>query len=343
MWVYPDEKLSRCLGIIDFTKYHVSIHPNSLPDNEIFHKELPIRTRRRGLTKESEVLPTRSEYFIFAKTPVEKEDWFLAFLKAARTKKGRSGVEVERNATDFDHAAIYQLIRTIHSDEHHLQTQWLNAFLGRVFLGIYKTQVIKDYFIRKIVLKSSKVKKPSFLGDITVRDLHVGNSMPTVTNPKLIDLQPNGEMTAEFCIDYSGGFSVEVETEATISMTARLKPLKVNLVLAVTLKKLSGRMHLKIKPPPTNRFWLGFCEDPVMSLNIEPIVSDKQLKFAMVIQAIERRIHDMVHEALVLPNMDDYPFFPSHGTGGIFDNSTETKEPFQQQSHGPSVDSLGND
>ncbi|KAK9761042.1 hypothetical protein K7432_014367 [Basidiobolus ranarum] len=334
MWLYPDEKLQKCLGIIDFAKYTVSIYPNFLPDNEIFHKDLPIRVRKRGLTTEEGNLPPRSEYFIFAKTPVEKEDWFLAFLRASRTRKSRNGTEMEKNATDFDHAAIYQLIRTVHSDEHHLQTQWLNAFLGRVFLSIYKTQAIKDYFIRKIVLKSSKVKKPSFLGDITVRDLHVGDSMPTVTNPKLIDLQPNGEMTAEFCIDYSGGFSVEVETEATISVTARLKPLKVNLVLAVTLKKLSGRMHLKVKPPPTNRFWLGFCEDPDMSLNIEPIVSDKQLKFGMVIQAIERRIHDMVHEALVLPNMDDYPFFPSHGTGGIFDDAPEPEPKVSHQESG---------
>ncbi|ORY04341.1 hypothetical protein K493DRAFT_205907, partial [Basidiobolus meristosporus CBS 931.73] len=295
-------------------KYDVSIYPTSLPDNEVFHKDLPIQLKLR-----TEEVNAHSEYFVFAKTPVEKEDWFLGFLRASRIGQNSQESKVERNATDFDHAAIYHLIRTVHSDEHHLQTQWLNAFLGRLFLSIYKTQSIKDYFIRKIVLKSSKVKKPSFLGDIAVRDLHVGDSMPTITNPKLLDLQPNGEMTAEFCIDYTGGFSVEVETEAIISVTARLKPLKVNLVLAVTLKKLSGKMHLKVKPPPTNRFWLGFCEDPVMSLNIEPIVSDKQLKFGMIIQAIERRIHDMIHEALVLPNMDDYPFFPSHGTGGIFD------------------------
>ncbi|KAK9768450.1 hypothetical protein K7432_000926 [Basidiobolus ranarum] len=330
MWLYTDESLLKCLGIIDLTKYEVSIFPASLPDNEVFHKDLPIQLKKRRLTNENENILPRSEYYIFSKTPVEKEDWYLGLLKASRIKKNPSEPGIERNTTDFDHAAIYQLIRTVHSDEHHLQTQWLNAFLGRIFLSIYKTQSIKDYFIRKIVLKSSKVKKPSFLGDIAVRDLHVGDSMPTITNPKLLDLQPNGEMTAEFCINYVGGFSVEVETEAIISVTARLKPLKVNLVLAVTLKNLSGRMHLKVKPPPTNRFWLGFCEDPVMSLNIEPIVSDKQLKFGMVIQAIERRIHDMIHEALVLPNMDDYPFFPSHGTGGIFDDAAEPKESEQE-------------
>ncbi|KAI0240100.1 hypothetical protein L0F63_000973, partial [Massospora cicadina] len=78
------------------------------------------------------------------------------------------------------------------------------------------------------------------------------------------------------------------------------------------------KILLRIKPPPTNRFWIGFYEMPKMSLSIEPMVSDTQIKSTMIIQAIERRIFEMVKEAVVLPNMDDFCFFPSFGTGGIF-------------------------
>ena len=38
-----------------------------------------------------------------------------------------------------------------------------------------------------------------------------------------------------------------------------------------------------------------------------------------MVQIIESKIINSFQESLVLPNMEDLPFFPSAGTGGIFD------------------------
>src|SRR5690348_14756192 len=40
-----------------------------------------------------------------------------------------------QDSTLFDKSAMNTLIRTIHSNEHQFQAAWLNALLGRIFLG----------------------------------------------------------------------------------------------------------------------------------------------------------------------------------------------------------------
>ncbi|KAJ1924322.1 hypothetical protein IWQ60_005278 [Tieghemiomyces parasiticus] len=350
LFLYTGEEQIECRGVIIMPMHTVSIHPPLLPDNEVFHKERPILLAKKAPlaasnSKEAALAANgdataagdtlRNSYFVYADTPVVKEDWYFALRRAARLRGEISEPEgVVRGSappvstssaastldrTELDPQALHDLQRTVHSNENHIQTQWLNAVMGRVFLSVYRTEMVKQHFINKIRLKITKLKKPSFLGDIAVRDLNVGESVPYITNPRLLGLKDDGELTAEMYLHYSGGFSCEIQTEVQLSVAARLKSLRVPVVLAVVLKGLTGKLLLKIKPAPTNRFWIGFYETPAMDLHIEPVVSDKQVKFGMVIQAIERRIYDMVNENLVLPNMDDTPFFPSQGMGGIFE------------------------
>lgn len=234
-----------------------------------------------------------------------------------------------QDKAQFDPEAIQNHIRIIHSDKHHEHTRWFNSFLGRIFLGVYKTKKIEEIFIQKITRKTLKLKRPSFLGEIKVRSFQVGHSIPYITRTKLHELAPNGELSSEFHLSYRGGVRVEIEVDVGLGL-ATLKPVKVTIVLAVLVKSISGMMTLKIKAPPTNRFWIGFQEPPEMDIVIEPIVADKAIKLNMVLTAIESKIREAMVEAIVLPNMDDTPFFNSHGTGGIFegdeDISAETAE-----------------
>ena len=187
---------------------------------------------------------------------------------------------------------------------------------------MYKTQKIRDIFIQKITRKTLKLKRPSFLGEIKVRSFDVGHSIPYITRTRLHELALNGELTAEFHLAYRGGVRVEIEVDVGIGL-ASLKPVKVTIVLAVLVKAISGMMTLKIKAPPTNRFWIGFQEAPTMDIVIEPIVADKAIKLNMVLSAIEAKIREAMVEAIVLPNMDDYPFFDSKGAGGIFEGDED--------------------
>jgi hypothetical protein len=60
----------------------------------------------------------------------------------------------------------------------------------------------------------------SFLGDILVKDVDLGNSIPVLTNPKLVNVAPDGDMDIEVDISYTGGIRIEVGTNAMISVPA---------------------------------------------------------------------------------------------------------------------------
>lgn len=194
----------------------------------------------------------------------------------------------------FEQAHMFSLIQTIHSSDAQLQTRWLNALIGRIFLGIYQTRHMEELCIKKITKKIARVNRPAFLSDIKVQRVVVGTQAPVFTQPRLKELSAAGEFSADVNITYNGGFRIEIATVATLQLGSRFKPRQVNLSMAVTIKKLEGKLLLKIKKPPSNRLWFGFYETPAMDLTIEPIVSSRQITYTMVLRAIESRIRDAV-------------------------------------------------
>ncbi|CAO3643472.1 unnamed protein product [Mucor fragilis] len=266
----------------------------------------------------SPYLTTHNELFITCARPVDKEDWYFGLL-AATQMMAESFSHVEMmDMTHFDASAMQTLISTVQQDAEYREVQWLNAILGRLFLGLYKTDDTRRYLQDKISKKAKKIKRPGFLGDIVVQSVDVGDSIPFVTQPKLLSLTPEGDLEAEATIHYAGGLRVVIQTDFTWTYSSLMKPIRVPLVLSVMLKKLSGKFLVKVKPPPTNRCWIGFYEMPDMEWEIQPIVSDKQIRLSMVTNAIQSKIREFIMENIVLPNMDDFPFCPSGGHGGIF-------------------------
>ncbi|KAK9679311.1 hypothetical protein K7432_016324 [Basidiobolus ranarum] len=323
--LYADEKMLERQGVITLSFYNVSLYPSHLPDNEVFLPELPIRLKKK-VVEDSTTEDAKSDYYIFINTLIEKEDWFFALCRASRLKQwGTAHTLFDENPANFEPTAMLLLIEKVHSDEHHRQTRWLNAFIGRIFLAIYKTQAIKDFVTHRILLKCSKIPRPSFIKELTVKDLLLGDNVPSVTHPKLIDLNALGEMSAEFRVHYSGGFAIEIETALNITMPPFINSLTIPVKFVVRVKSLKGRMLLKIKPPPTNRLWLGFIDDPNISFDIVPIISGKVIQSKVILKIIESQIRTVLREVMVLPNMDDTEFFPSEGLGGIFNSAVITK------------------
>ncbi|CEG74330.1 hypothetical protein RMATCC62417_09566 [Rhizopus microsporus] len=255
--------------------------------------------------------------------------------------------------TQFDQSAMNHLISTVHSDPEQFELQWLNALLGRLFLGIYKTERTQNFFYQKILTKVAKLnaRRPSFLEEITVRSVDGGHGAPYITQPRLVHLSPQGEYTSEMNVLYDGGFRVELETVLKWTYSDRLPPIRIDLVLAITLKSIQGKMMVKIKEPPTNRVWYGFYQNPKIDWIIEPqgkmmvkikepptnrvwygfyqnpkidwiiepVVWEKRIGYSVVSKAIKSKIEEIFRETLVLPNMDDIVFFAADGAGGIFD------------------------
>ena len=189
---------------------------------------------------------------------------------------------------------MISLIHSIHSTDAQLQTRWLNALIGRIFLGVYETKQMEEICIMKITKKIARINRPAFLSDIKVQKVMVGTQTPIFTQPRLKELSAAGELTGDVNVTYNGGFRIEIATVATLQLGSRFKPRQVSLSLAVTIQRLEGKLMLKIKKPPTNRIWVGFYETPVMDLTIEPIVSSRQITYTMVLRAIESRIRDAV-------------------------------------------------
>ncbi|KAI9283347.1 putative integral membrane protein conserved region-domain-containing protein [Sporodiniella umbellata] len=318
LFCYESEKMGKVTRILPIQDYTVSLYP----ENQAEHRHY-IRSSTVQLVHEEEIL------YLNCQRKTDKEDWYFGLLEAHRMMDASpdEAQYVMMDNTHFDARALEELIFRVHSTPSQRETGWLNAILGRVFLGVYKTETFKDYLKRKINKKINK-KRPSFLDEITVRQVDLGQSVPALTNPKLSSLTPEGEVIVDAMLDYHGGLTIHIQTVLHWAYSSRLKPIRVPLVLAVQLKRLTGRLMFKIKAPPTNRYWVAFHEMPDMEWKTTPVVADKQITLSIVTNAIESRIREVMAETFVLPNMDDTPFWPSEGKGGVFEKPIEdTSEP----------------
>jgi hypothetical protein len=312
LYLYDSEKQLDCKGVINLGHHTVQMHPPGLQDYELYSK--PHLIKLSG---------NEGDYYINCHKCIDKEDWYFSFLRASKSTLPRG--EIQHDKTHFDQTAMNHLITMVHSDEHHFQTQWLNAILGRIFFGVYRTEDIKDALYKKVITKLDKInaKRPPFLGEITVRSVDPGHALPRFTQPKLLGLSPTGELTAEAHMHYDGGFRIEIETVLKWKYSDRLRPLTMDLVLGITLKEIEGKLLIKIKEPPTNRFWYAFYECPKMEWKVEPVVWEKRVGYSVVVKAIEQKIQEFIMETMVLPHFDDITFFPTNGVGGIFEKSVD--------------------
>ncbi|KAF7726800.1 hypothetical protein EC973_008401 [Apophysomyces ossiformis] len=290
-------------------------------DNGREIKQMEAAVPAPELPKEQEpeiTLKLEQPLYLFCARAVEKEDWYLALNEACRLMSNSEDYVEMMDSTLFDQWAMDALLRTVQHNEEQREMQWLNALLGRVFLGMYKTDTVRKIVENRLAKKVKKMKRPAFLEEIHVQHVDIGHAVPCITKPKLQSLSPEGHLVIEADMEYSGHLSVVIETNLNWSYSMRRKPIRVGLVLSIKLKSISGKLVFMIKAPPSNRYWIAFQEMPRMELEITPVVSDKQIKLSMVTNAIEAKIREFMVENIVLPNMDDIPFCNTGGKGGIF-------------------------
>ncbi|OAD04127.1 hypothetical protein MUCCIDRAFT_37277, partial [Mucor lusitanicus CBS 277.49] len=332
LYLYDSELQLDCKSIINVSNHHVQIYPHGLKDHELYSKSSRIQLKKK---KSSSIYLENQQnecYYLHCHRCVDKEDWYIALLRASKleltsSQHGEPPIkDLQKsleNSTHFDQDAMNHLISTIHSDPSHFELQWFNALLGRIFLGIYKTDRSRLFFYNKILKKIDKLnaRRPPFLEEITLRSVDGGHAAPQITQPRFIHLSPQGEYTGDVQLFYDGHFRVELETVLKWKYSDRLPPIRIDLVLAITLKSIEGKMMIKIKEPPTNRAWMGFYKKPKMEWIVEPVVWEKRIGYSVVSKAIQAKIEEIFGETMVLPNMDDVVFFQTEGGslgGGIF-------------------------
>ena len=321
LMLYDDSEQVEVRHVISLAHHDVSVYGggNEIPEGELWIKRNAICLSRKEIT--SNTGTSSLPFFFFSENCSDKEDFYFALLQSQ--ENNAENANPPPLAQHFEVGHIISLVQRLHSSEEQLQTRWINALVGRLFLGIYRTEEAEDFIRTKIIKKIARVKKPAFLSGIILQRIDLGDAAPFITNPRLKDLTVEGDCCVEADVKYGGGFRIEIAATARIDLGTRFKAREVNLILAVVIKKLQGHLLVRFKPPPSNRVWLAFETMPLLEMSIEPIVSSRQITYGIILRAIESRIREVLAETIVLPYWDDSPFINTmkhHFRGGIWLN-----------------------
>lgn len=356
LFLYKDELKKDLQHVIVLSNNVVTVWPRNLTDGELFSKKSAIcilkKKSRRGsdappksssaslsqfdedstldILEKGGLPPKNMGFFVYPDTNYEKEDWYFDLIKATKREDFvATGGEFDKiepsiyaNPLHFKTADIISLIQTLHSSEGQLQTRWLNAIIGRLFLSFQNTEYFENIVKSRIMKKLEKINKPGFLDEFQIKKIDVGESAPFISYPKLVELNPDGSTKISLQFSYRGKLSLQVSTTANINLGSAFKTREVSLLLAVTLNRLEGPLLLSIKSPPSSRFWYTFEENPDIDLTVEPVVSQRQISYSMINKVIENKLINAVKESLVYPSWDDLTFFNTSGEfyrGGIWD------------------------
>lgn len=354
LFLYKDERMHNVKHVIVLLHHTVALWPRTLLDALLFTKYSLIailksewlRPRRfldvdrsadpHHVTLADVLQPGLSWpapqglIFVYTDTNSDKEDWYFALVRASKDTAGPLAAESHARTLHLDTEALVALIRTLYGSEGQLQLKWFNALVGRLFLALQNTDMMKDYLVGRIERKLNKIKTPGFLDKFQITKVVPGFLAPFLTYPVLKEISPNGDLLLSFNVHYSGGISIQLATKVNINLGSRFKTREVDVLLSITLEHISGPMLLKMKPPPSARLWYTYEREPAMSLKIEPVISSRQLSYPIITSTIEKKFKEALRDSLVLPHWDDLVFYPTPESlyrGGIWENFTGPTEP----------------
>ncbi|ODV81451.1 uncharacterized protein CANTADRAFT_3553 [Suhomyces tanzawaensis NRRL Y-17324] len=340
LFLYKDESLKDVKHVIVLSSHIVSLWPRGLSDGSLFTRSSAIAILKPSSeTQPNKIQSPEAKFFIYCDYNIDKEDWYFALIRSTKQPAHNDFAssldpEIHAKTLHFTTSHIMDLIQTLYSSEGQLQTKWLNALIGRLFLSFQKTKVLETYLYTKVAKKLNKIKKPGFLDKFVINSIYPGDSAPFFTYPSLKEINPDGTILVSTYMTYHGNFSIEIATKVNISLGARFKTRDVDLVLRITLSKLEGRMLIKLKPPPSGRLWYAFEVEPTMNLKIEPVISSRQMAYTIITNTIEKKFKEAVKESFVLPHWDDIVFYETTDEvyrGGIWEPPQGSEEQRETQ------------
>ncbi|KAI8897911.1 putative integral membrane protein conserved region-domain-containing protein [Globomyces pollinis-pini] len=322
LYLYTDENKVECCRVILIPQYKVSLYPDTITEHEYFIRNNPIALFAYKDIGQDHL---EQQFYFYCQTSSEKETWFIILRRAAKLPAFADAAALSSFYHELDPMKQYvdamkKLVSSTTAAEECPEltaTAWLNALVGRMFVSIHANKNVANWVTQRLSRHNMEddEEEASFLGTIVIQDVNVGNSLPVLSNPKLVNISVDGDMLIEMDIEYTGGVRLEASSCVTLSVPAwdaYMKPIIVPIVVAVKIKTFSARLLLKIKPFwESNRIWFGFYRQPELKLEleVEPIISNKLIKIQMVNQVIEQRIKKALEAYVMLPNMDDLSFW----------------------------------
>lgn len=375
LFLYRDDSpKSNLVHAISLNNMFVTIWPRCtsgqpLPDASLFTKRTCIALFRDGAAKLSDdgktvqlstnnIIETSSnqepsdlktskanQFYLYFDNNMDKEDWYFELINASKniTNKNETSALnpnlLAETAHINTHDMLY-LIQTLNSTKGQLNTKWLNALIGRLFLSLQQTDTLNQVLLDKIYKKLTKINRPGFLDDFVIEKVDVGNSIPFLTNPQLSELSPQGTMKLLTDISYKGSLEIIVSTKVNINLGSHFKQREVSLQLSIKLNEITGPLEVLIKPPPSNRIWYAFASEPILNLEIEPVVSSSKISYNVVTNAIKGKFAEAIKESLVVPFYDDIVFYSTTDDiyrGGIWSKGSSLSQGAGSSSQYPPV------
>jgi len=313
LFLYEGEEQTSCVAVVVLGggTCRVDLYPHTLLLDEIYRKENPLRLVSDG----QPLFESRYAMFVYAANSCEKEDWLLG-LRRATGQRIETHMKKKKIATDSrgereedprvaDAIFMERLNDHVRSPAIDEASQWLNAVLGRLFFNLFRSNDIERFLRTKFERRLSTTQLPFFVGEVKLREVSVGQSLPMFSNGKLHSVTKAGEMLASVDIMYPGGFKMVIDSEMRLQVHARMPPLVVPVVMTILVRRMEGRALLRIKAPPSDRLWIGFYQPPIIDMDLEPIINTRAITMSLVRTAFMRMLSEMMREFVVLPNMDD--------------------------------------
>ena len=152
--------------------------------------------------------------YLFPRTGREKEEWYnhLCRLLSDNSENSYSQETVQTSCSYPDYMA--RLVPEPNASQQS-EIAWVNVMFGRAFWDVwqdkYWTNKVKERFENKL----AKMKKPSFIRDITISDLNLGQSLPVITKtfPPVVDKRGTW---VDLEVTYGGGLILTFEGHLNI-------------------------------------------------------------------------------------------------------------------------------
>lgn len=319
LFLYDGEEQLNCTGVTIIEGCKIDLYPHTLLLDEIYKKDFPLRI----VSPTESLFANKSTIYLYAASASEKEDWLFALRQAAQASSTSTvnGSDEERKrvlAGSYspqsdpklaDAIFMERLNRYVRAPTMDKSTQWINAIMGRLFFNMFRSNDLERFFRTKFDRKAATMPKPFFLGDLNLKSVFAGQSLPLFSRGQLHSVTNQGELLVSVDIMYPGGFRLQVATEIKWDIP-KVKTIIVPIIMSIHVRRLTGRALIRIKPPPSDRIWLGFYNQPQLEVDIEPVVSTKAITWSVVKMGILKHLQDTMAEYVVLPNMDDFNIPP---------------------------------
>ncbi|XP_072791735.1 testis-expressed protein 2 isoform X1 [Taeniopygia guttata] len=112
--------------------------------------------------------------------------------------------------------SLQGLVAAVPPHEDTASTAWMNALVGRIFWDFLREQYWAEQVSNKIQKKLSKIKLPYFMNELTLTELDMGTSIPSVLSASNPTINERG-LWVDMEVTYSGSLQMTLETKMNLS------------------------------------------------------------------------------------------------------------------------------